>query len=553
MIPKKRGTFLGEILVSAGVLTEEGLERGLELQRETRQLLGDALVSLGLVTREDIEWALSSQYQLPMIRPRDINVDRGAKENVPEPLAREFNVAPLFRTGNELSLVIDDPLRIESLSELEVFEGLDLNLALASPDDVRELIDDLYGTIGSDPAGSERPPIESTRLASEDVTPLLRDFTGGKFVEFLLHRAVAQEATSISLQPGEPVSEIRIRTGSGVHETFTLRSDWYRAVIRKLRALTGRADGGADRPVEGSGRVHVSNETIVFSVRFVPGEGGETALVKLPVRTPALPDLRDLRLPEGSVEKIALLLARGFGLWIVSGPPTPSSSRMLHALLQPILGHGRRILSLREDSRGYETLPAFRNMRILEAGCATDSHALPESGEWDGVVLPSLFHRGEIEQALRYALCGRMVLASMEFPDPRSVLRFLLCHGINAELLASALSGILVQKEIRILCSHCKKPVDTPSGFDLPLLGEVKETRRYRPVGCEVCRYSGFASRETLLDFWPVDAGLKRVMLGKDPLLHLEDYGRSTLERDCVERFRRGETVLEDVLSVCEI
>ena len=118
MIPKKRDTFLGEILVSAGLLDEEGLSRGLELQKQTKQLLGEALVSLGLVSVEDIEWALSSQYQLPFIRPRDISIDRSCREIIPEPLAREFNVAPLFRTGSGLTL--GDSLRGAEFTDVNV-------------------------------------------------------------------------------------------------------------------------------------------------------------------------------------------------------------------------------------------------------------------------------------------------------------------------------------------------------------------------------------------------------------------------------------------------
>jgi type IV pilus assembly protein PilB len=554
MIPKKRNTFLGEILIESGLLTSEGLQEGLERQKETKQLLGEVLVDLGYVTQEDIEWALSSQYQLPLVRPRDISVDRGCREIVPEPLAREFNLAPLFRTGDELSVVIDNPLRLESLSALDLLEGFDLNIALATASDVRDLIDELYGTVSLDPSDADRLPVESTRLEPEEVRGVLRDYTAGALLELVLRRAALHEATSIHFDPDKHRAEIKVRTGQVVHETFRVRLDWYRTVVKRVWKLTG---GGGEAPSEireGFGRIEVDGREISFSATAVGKAEGPTMILRLPVGAPTLPNLRDLRLPDGSVEKIALLLARGYGLWIVSGTPATVSSRILHALLQPMLSPGKRLLSVREDSRGYAKLPTFRSLEIFDRRGDDGIPEIPIDGEWDGIVLPSLFHREEIERALRFALSGRTVLATMEFPNPQSVLRFFLCHGINAALLASAVAGVMVQKEVRVLCRHCKAPVESSNPLRLPFAGdEGSAVPRYRPVGCEVCRFTGFESRDTLLDFWAMDAELRRVILGADPLLRLEGYGRSALQDECLERFKRGDTVLEDVLSVCEI
>ena len=58
---------IGAILVEAGRLTSEDVERTLRLQREKGLLFGDAGIRLGLLTLDDIEFALSRQFNHPYL------------------------------------------------------------------------------------------------------------------------------------------------------------------------------------------------------------------------------------------------------------------------------------------------------------------------------------------------------------------------------------------------------------------------------------------------------------------------------------------------------
>ena len=43
---------LGDLLVSSGVITNEQLEKALEMQKETKELLGDVLIRAGFITEQ---------------------------------------------------------------------------------------------------------------------------------------------------------------------------------------------------------------------------------------------------------------------------------------------------------------------------------------------------------------------------------------------------------------------------------------------------------------------------------------------------------------------
>ena len=58
---------LGEILIERRQITQEDLDRALELQRERGDKLGKILVDLGFVAQRDVLSALAEQLQVPVL------------------------------------------------------------------------------------------------------------------------------------------------------------------------------------------------------------------------------------------------------------------------------------------------------------------------------------------------------------------------------------------------------------------------------------------------------------------------------------------------------
>ena len=58
---------LGEILIERRLITQEDLDRALELQRERGDKLGKILVDLGFIAMRDVLSRLSEQLQVPVL------------------------------------------------------------------------------------------------------------------------------------------------------------------------------------------------------------------------------------------------------------------------------------------------------------------------------------------------------------------------------------------------------------------------------------------------------------------------------------------------------
>jgi len=101
----KQGS-LGSILFTCQIISEDDIAAALEEQKKTGCRFGEALVTLGIVTQEDIDWALSNQLNIPYVRLKPDMVDRAAVQLVPAETARQFNLIPLIRAGDEISIAI---------------------------------------------------------------------------------------------------------------------------------------------------------------------------------------------------------------------------------------------------------------------------------------------------------------------------------------------------------------------------------------------------------------------------------------------------------------
>jgi type IV pilus assembly protein PilB len=109
-----------------------------------------------------------------------------------------------------------------------------------------------------------------------------------------------------------------------------------------------------------------------------------------------------------------------------------------------------------EDPIEY-VIPTIRQTAVNTKAGLTFENALRSAMRQD----PDVILVGEIRDkitadlAMRAALTGHLVLSTLHTNDAASAINRLLDLGINASILASALSMIVAQRLIRLLCPHC--------------------------------------------------------------------------------------------------
>jgi len=154
---------IGQILVSIGRITEDDVSRALEYQRDNGGFFGEALIAIGLVTQEELDYGLASQFDLPYVFPDADAVDPDAAALVSPDWALSNMTIPILVTDSTVQVLTDSPLKEDPLEELRGRTSRDVEVALASPAAIRDLIRQVYAraTAADD---ARRTPVELSTL-----------------------------------------------------------------------------------------------------------------------------------------------------------------------------------------------------------------------------------------------------------------------------------------------------------------------------------------------------------------------------------------------------
>ena len=109
---------LGDLLISAGLLTEDELQKGLELQKGSGKRLGTVLQEEGFITEMEMIEALQMQLGLEFIDLNKITIPTELAQVVPQNIAKQYQVVPVRIIRDELYLAMSDPLNFYAIEEV---------------------------------------------------------------------------------------------------------------------------------------------------------------------------------------------------------------------------------------------------------------------------------------------------------------------------------------------------------------------------------------------------------------------------------------------------
>lgn len=138
---------MGDILVGAGLITQEQLETALEVQREHPQRkLGAILVAEGFTTEEVVPQVLARQLRLPYLRLKDETFDPEAVALVSGRLAARHACIPVRATGETIILAMANPLDLIAIEDVELAAGRRVQPLIARESEIMDAIARWYGT-----------------------------------------------------------------------------------------------------------------------------------------------------------------------------------------------------------------------------------------------------------------------------------------------------------------------------------------------------------------------------------------------------------------------
>jgi type II secretory ATPase GspE/PulE/Tfp pilus assembly ATPase PilB-like protein len=155
------------------------------------------------------------------------------------------------------------------------------------------------------------------------------------------------------------------------------------------------------------------------------------------------------------------------------------------------------------------------------------------------------------------ALTGHLVLSTLHTNDAPSSITRLLDLKVPGFLISSTVLGILAQRLVRVICTHCAEE-HRPTREESVALGVPLDVLSQRPLkrgrGCLHCRHTGYSGRDGIFEILPITDTIRRLISEQADSAKLFDAGREagmrTLREAAIEKVLSGTTTVSEMVRV---
>jgi general secretion pathway protein E len=376
------------------------------------------------------------------------------------------------------------------------------------------------------------PAVEDLLEAADDA-PIIR------MLNALLTQAAKDGASDIHIEPYERSSAVRFRVDGTLREVVQPNKALHAALISRLKIMAELDIAEKRLPQDGRISLRIGGRAVDVRVSTLPSAHGERAVLRLLDKTEARFSLESLGMSGESLRRFARLIEQPHGIVLVTGPTGSGKTTTLYASLVRLPTGTTNILTV-EDPVEYE-LAGIGQTQVNPRIELTFAKALRAILRQD----PDVIMIGEIRDyetaqiAIQASLTGHLVLATLHTNDAPSSVTRLIDMGVEPYLLSSSLLGVLAQRLVRKLCSHCKKQ---------------DSAGRWHPVGCAECGQTGYKGRTGVYELMEVDDKLRALIHNRAAESQLfvaaEANGLRPMRDDGQRLVDEGVTSPEEVLRV---
>ncbi len=545
--------------------TLEGLvtpEQFVQLKTGREESYWDAAVRARYTTDDLVLTALASRFRMKIA---NVNlVSQQARELVPEQLVRKYRVLPLQISDSVLDIATADPHDLDCERTLAFALGRTVRMSLASPTKILERLDEVYrpqdvmAKILENVAGNYDIETLSEQIDDEELdlgTNRASERPVIQLVDRIVAEGIASRASDIHLEPEEAGVAVRYRIDGVLRQVMILPKAAGIPLVSRVKIMAQLDIADRLRPQDGRARVVVSGNRVDLRVSTLPASQGEKVVIRILDQRATVLSLDGLGLNPDELERIHGLLQSREGIILVTGPTGSGKTTTLYSMLRTVQARGVNIVTV-EDPVEYR-LQGIVQVQVNEKAGLTFPAALRSILRQD----PDVILVGEVRDketamiAVQASLTGHLVLTTLHTIDASSSVTRLMDIGIESYKIAAAIKGVVAQRLVRRLCTHCRELA----------VGQIPDrlqkwfpdgTTLYRAVGCSECSNTGYRGRLAITEVLVTSLEVERRIAANEPAERLADAAREAgmrgLWESGVQHARNGITTMDELLRVLE-
>lgn len=551
-----------EKVVAPGAL--EALRAEVSKQPES---LWSVVVARKLATDDEVLRAAAARFRLPVA---DLTtIDRSARDAVPEPLVRRYNILPLKQTDSVLEIATANPFDIDAEKDLAFATGREVRTFLCSPGKIREKMDELYRGGNSDAVmqqllGGMDERLQVTQLSEEEEMADLAASADEaaqrpvvRLVDLMLSDGILSRASDIHVEPGEAGVAVRYRIDGVLRQVMNIPRSAGAPLISRIKIMSGLDIADRLRPQDGRARVAVNGNPVDLRVSTLPASLGEKVVIRILNAKATVLTLESLGMSPDERESISVLLNTKEGIILVTGPTGSGKTTTLYSMLRMVQDEGVNIVTV-EDPVEYRLGKGIVQVQVHEKAGLTFASALRSilRQDPDVVLVGEIRDRETAQIAVQASLTGHLVLSTLHTNDAANAITRLTDMGIEAYKLASAVRGVLAQRLMRRVCTICREALDAPVPERVKKYIPA-DLKTFKAVGCPECSMTGYKGRFSVVEVLTMNAELERLIGAGATADKIAEAGRQNGMRSLFESGLRhvlaGETSVEELLRVVDV
>lgn len=577
---------IGDILVNKGVITEEQLQKGLQIlseePKESNRRLGQILSQdLGL-NRHEIMKEISGIYAFREVLKDVENIPGEVldhiKENV-EDLEKEIvdelvhhKALPFQKNKDSIVIAAADPSDPNIQNVLNKINFKQTELVYCKYELIEDILSKVYEQKNEfldllEEIDYEEPDLDKGQeeIDEEEIDAEINQSMLNSLVEGMLVESVRQGVSDMHIVPSSPTTtDIRFRIDGKLqlwYQQKNVKPEAISAVVKDKTRNVDRferdasQDGFIQRQIDGVGiRYRVSIMPIVgkqFDRKF------ESIVIRVLDDRNVIRDLDKLGLQKHAKENFIKSIQKPSGIVIITGPTGSGKSTTLVAALYYVIDPTKNVLTVEEPVEYI--IEGARQLKI--------SHHMTFDQSIRGILRhdPDIVLVGEMrdlktaEIAIKLANTGHLTFSTLHTNDAPSAISRLFKMGVEPFLIANAVNLVVAQRLIRRLCNECKEEY-TPHPETAKGIGfteeELETTTFFKPVGCERCNSTGYKGRAGIHEALYFSKEVKQMILDAGGDIDegaIKDLavsqGMLTLRGSGRERVKEGISTIQEVIA----
>ncbi|MBV8803500.1 MAG: type II/IV secretion system protein, partial [Sinobacteraceae bacterium] len=392
---------------------------------------------------------------------------------------------------------------------------------------------------------------------SEDASPVVR------LVHSTVYDALRGGASDIHLESTASGLVVRYRLDGVLANIAAVQGvELAEQVISRLKVMSELDIAERRVPQDGRFKIAFEARPIDFRVSIIPSIFGEDAVLRVLDKKALTQQMSGLRLDvlgfdSRVVTEVRRLSSLPYGMLLVTGPTGSGKTTTLYGAISETQTGRDKIVTI-EDPVEYQ-LAGVLQIPVNEKKGLTFARGLRSILRHD----PDKIMVGEIRDpetaqiAIQSALTGHLVFTTVHANNVFDVVSRFVHMGVDTYSFVSALSGVLAQRLVRIICAQCCQSYLPPRELIDESRISVVASASYRfrkGQGCKHCRGTGYRGRQAVGELLILNDDMREAIVNRAPVRQLKELAQQSgfrlLRESALDLVRQGDTTLEEVNRV---